>query len=44
MKFQYYPNDPMDEVPAPVGKLVFSFVGITAIFVGYTFLWGFFIS
>lgn len=40
MKYQYYPNDPMDQVPAPVGKLILSFLGITAIFVAYIFLWG----
>lgn len=47
MKFQYYENDPMDEVPAPPGKMALSLAGITALFLailygtalilGYTF-------
>lgn len=32
MKFQYYEKDPMDEVPAPLGKMTLSLVGITALF------------
>lgn len=32
MKFQYYENDPMDEVPAPPVEMALSLAGITALF------------
>ena len=32
MKFQYYENDPMDEVPAPPVKMILSLAGITLLF------------
>lgn len=41
VKYTYYPDDPMDTVPTPVGKLIASFLGITALFVVYIFIWGF---
>lgn len=39
MNFKYYPNDPIDDVFAPMWKMLLSFIGITAIFVGYIFFW-----
>ena len=39
MKFQYYEKDPMDEVPAPFGKVILSFGAITAVYVGYLYFW-----
>lgn len=44
MNFKYYPNDPIDEISAPVWKMTLSFVGITAIFVGYILFWGMLLS
>lgn len=40
MRFQYYAKDPMDTVPAPVGKLILSLLGCTAIFIALIFLCG----
>lgn len=40
VKFKYYRDDPIDDVPAPAWKMILSFAGITAIFVGYIFFWG----
>ncbi len=40
MKFKYIENDPMDQIPAPVGKVILSFIGCTSIFVAYLIFWG----
>lgn len=45
MKFQYFENDPMDEVPTPPGKMALSMAGIVALFLvilyGTAFVLGF---
>ena len=38
--YKYYPDDPIDKLPLPVGKIILSFIGIVAIFVAYVFFWG----
>lgn len=40
MKFQYYENDPMDEVPAPAGRMAVSLVAITALFLAILYITG----
>lgn len=32
MKFQYYENDAMDEIPAPPLKMILSLLGCTTLF------------
>lgn len=40
LDYTYYPDDPIDKIPLPVGKVILSFLGIVAIFAAYVFLWG----
>ncbi|MPN53311.1 hypothetical protein SDC9_200975 [bioreactor metagenome] len=40
MHFKYIEKDPMDQVPAPAGRVILSFIGCTAIFVAYLIFWG----
>ena len=39
MKFKYIEHDPMDQMPAPVGKMVLTMLGFTAIMVSYLLFW-----
>ena len=45
MRFQYYQQDPMDEIPAPPLKMILSLLGITVLFLailyGVAFALGF---
>lgn len=38
--YKYYPDDPIEKIPLPVGKIILSFIGIVALFATYVFLWG----
>lgn len=39
MHFDPIKNDPMDQVPAPISKVLLSFIGCFGIFLVYFFLW-----
>lgn len=39
MKFKYVENDPMDQVPAPVGKMVLTMVGCIGYMAVYLLIW-----
>ena len=39
MKFKYVENDPMDQVPAPVGKMALTMVGCIGYMAVYLLIW-----
>lgn len=41
MKFQYYENDPMDEIPAPPVRMALSLAAITALFLAILYVTAF---
>jgi hypothetical protein len=38
--YKYYPDDSIEKLTLPVGKVILSFIGIVAIFAAYVFFWG----
>ena len=39
LDFNYYPDDPIEKLPVPVGKIILSFIGVNALFIAYALFW-----
>jgi len=39
LDFNYYPDDPVEKMPVPVGIIFLSFIGVNLLFAAYAFFW-----